>query len=281
MSFDPGPTLPSSPHDDRPLIKELLADKAAQLIELQQLICEHVHYKASLHDDVWLLRFLLSHERSGVKAAAAAVCYTLDWRHRHGMDAVSDELRRLPTAMEHPAVVRGHSVYCPPGAMEFIHPDPARGPVLLCTFARCDFHAAAAKLGRDEYAACMRATNEWFFLQCDRVSRETGRLTRSLRVVQLKGIAVRSLNRTWLNMDAAVARDLENCYPQLVGLVVCLDPPSWALAMWRAVKVLFPARLIEKILIIPRSARAELERKLQRFVALEDLPELYGGAGAG
>ena len=45
----------------------------------------------------------------------------------------------------------------------------------------------------------------------------------------------------------------------------------------RAVKLLFPARMVEKVDLIPTSARKELERRVQRFMSLDDLPTTHGG----
>ena len=128
-----------------------------------------------------------------------------------------------------------------------------------------------------EYAESMRIMNEWFFVRCDQVTRQTGRLTKCARFVQIRGFSMRALNREWMNMDAALAKDMEDCYPQLVGLIVCLDPPQWALLMWRAAKFLFPARMVEKIDLISTSSRNEFEKRARRFVALEHLPESFGG----
>jgi hypothetical protein len=174
-----------------------------------------------------------------------------------------------------------------------------------------DYYAAMNKLSRDDYAAYIFVLNEWNYMVCDRVTRETGRLTKATRFVQCRGFALRSLNREWLKMDGAVAKEMEDCYPQVQSprtqkprapepiarqcplLTVCaaatsspqllqqilvLDPASWAVILWRAVKVLFPARMVEKVDLIPTpfGARA-LKTRVLRHVALSDLPVSHGG----
>ena len=81
-------------------------------------------------------------------------------------------------------------------------------------------------------------------------------------------------------MDGQVSKEMEDCFPQLLGIILVLDPPSWAIAAWRAVKLLFPARMVEKVDLISTSSRREIEKRVLRYAALENLPERYGGTAA-
>ena len=47
--------------------------------------------------------------------------------------------------------------------------------------------------------------------------------------------------------------------------------------MWKVVKLIFPARMVEKIDMISTASRRELERRTLPYVSLEDLPAFYGG----
>ena len=48
-------------------------------------------------------------------------------------------------------------------------------------------------------------------------------------------------------------------------------------AMWRVVKFLFPARMVEKLDFLPLTNKQAFEKRALRFIALEDLPKSHGG----
>ena len=53
-------------------------------------------------------------------------------------------------------------------------------------------------------------------------------------------------------------------------MIICLDPPQWALVMWRAVKILFPPRMVEKVDLLSTKDRA-LKPRLQRYMDVRDM----------
>ena len=63
--------------------------------------------------------------------------------------------------------------------------------------------------------------------------------------------------------------------------MIILDPPRWVLAVWRGLKYLFPPRFVEKLDLIASSSPKEVERRLLKFAALEDLPIALGGRKPG
>jgi len=131
---------------------------------------------------------------------------------------------------------------------------------------------------REEYAMLLATMNEWAYVVCDRVTRQTGRLTKACRVLTLKTADSRKLiNQEYLKRDGACAKEIEDCYPQLLGSIIILDPARWVLAIWRGLKYLFPPRFVEKMDLISSTNKKELERRVLRFIALEDLPADLGG----
>ena len=55
----------------------------------------------------------------------------------------------------------------------------------------------------------------------------------------------------------------------------------WVLTIWRGLKYLFPPRFVEKMDLISSKNKDELERRVLRFIALEDLPVDLGGRREG
>ena len=78
---------------------------------------------------------------------------------------------------------------------------------------------------REEYALLLATMNEWAYIVCDRVTRQTGLLTKACRVLTLKTADSRKLiNQEYLKRDGACAKEIEDCYPQLLGSIIILDP---------------------------------------------------------
>ena len=278
---------PSTPHDDRPSVVDLLATHAASLSALREHVSVDALYSPEKHDDLWLLRFLLSHlkpgkEASGVRSAAKAARSTLAWRAANSMDQISVQLQTMLSADEHPNIADCHANHMLPDCCLFVQPDASRGPLILCDLAGLDVAKCMQHVTRDEYAMLLATMNEWCFVKCDRVSRATGRLTKTCRVLTLKRADARKLiHQEYLKRDGACAKEIEDCYPQLLGSVIILDPPRWILAVWRGLKYLFPPRFVEKLDLISSSSQKEVERRVLRFAALEDLPTDLGGRKPG
>ena len=264
-------------------MSDLIAENASKIEALRELVKVDPLYDANRHDDLWLLRYLLSHTRGGVKAAAKAARYTLAWREENRMDELAAELNAstaLEPAIAHPDVVKVHKIHVKPHGIRHIQPDKTRGPVLLANMVDFDYATTVKLISRDEYAMMIKCMLEWVYIQCDRATRETGKLTKSARFIQVKGLSAFSLDREWLKLDGQVAKEMEDCYPQALGIIICLNPPTWALIVWRAAKFLFPARMVEKIdLVSTAGARKEVHKRARKWIDLEQLPSSYGGNG--
>ena len=77
-------------------------------------------------------------------------------------------------------------------------------------------------------------------------------------------------------MDSAITKEMDDCYPQLVGAILALDAGSVILTMWRAVQLLFPRRFVEKF-GFAASASPEMRRRVARFISLAEVPQDFGG----
>ena len=133
-----------------------------------------------------------------------------------------------------------HKAHVQPGGIHLLQPHPQRGPLLIGTMTAFDYTAALA-IPREAYLRYIQCVNEWSFNECDRVTRETGLLTKQARFVQCKHFSMRMLNREWLALDAQVSKEMEDCYPQHLGMILVLDPPGLVYVFH--VLAIFTARL--------------------------------------
>ena len=169
----------------RELLSGLLCKHASKLSELRQQVNECEHFNAKLHDDIWLLRFLLSHLPKSRRRCGCSYCA----KETTGLAARKrDDNPSLPCggpkSLTVPAIAKIYAALRDPAALSYYVPDPNRGTVLVAVPALIDFHAAAATMTDDESALAHRLSTEWLFRQCDAVTRRTGYLTKTIRCAQ-------------------------------------------------------------------------------------------------
>jgi hypothetical protein len=261
----------------RESVSRLISKYAAQLAELKALVSSSEHYKAHLHDDIWLLRFLLSHfSKGGVATAARAALGAIEWRHANGMDEPTLPCGG-PESLKVPAVAKVYNGLRDRAALSYYVPDPDRGTVLVAVPSMVDFHKLAANMTEEESAIAHRLSTEWLFRQCDVVTRRTGYLTKTVRLIDLKGLRLSGLNREFQRRDAKNSKTLEDFYPQLLGAVYLCHAPSWMQAVWRGMRTILPARVVEKVDFLEPKRDVRERARLMRWIACEHLPECFGG----
>lgn len=63
---------PLSPDDDRPSVPELMEEHAENIEKVKKDLQEDPSYEEGKHDDLWILRFLLSHKQKTKRALKVA-----------------------------------------------------------------------------------------------------------------------------------------------------------------------------------------------------------------
>lgn len=95
--LDP-PIDPVNEFDDRPSVADLIAEHRSYIDRVrEQLQDENPLFSNEKHDELWILRFLMSH-KNNVKAASKAAIHTLDFRNEHKLD--EKDLRRFVVGPE-------------------------------------------------------------------------------------------------------------------------------------------------------------------------------------
>lgn len=260
----------------RTSVPELIVEHAEQLAALRSAVCDDPLFDPKRHDEIWLLRFVLSH-KSNIPASASAVRGCLAFRKQHNMDDPNLPICG-PAALEVPEVAKLFSLMASPAAQLYYTPDANRGAILIITPAMVNTHAIIDNLSIEEHFLEQRLAAEWLFRQGDETTRRTGYLTKYVRLVNLDGMTLSKLNRDFMKRLAAIAGQMEESYPQMLGRVFVCNAPGWMYAVFRTMRPLLPARVVEKVdFLAPRRHERDRDRLLQH-VALEDLPEFLGGA---
>ena len=263
----------------RESVRKLVQHHAEALEQLRLAVQHDALYHPERHDDLFLLRFLLSHHRKGgdgVAAAAKAVRATLAYRHKWGMDA--DDLPcGGPEGLKVPAVAKMWAILREPHAITYYCPDPRRGMLLIATPALLDFHRAVATMTDEEQGISHRMATEWMFRFCDRVTRRTGYLTKYVRIIDLSGVRLSHISRDFQRRDAQIAKLLEEHYPQLLGNVFLCHAPGFMHAVFAGLRQLMPRRVVEKVDFLQPRRSARDRSRLLEYVTIEHLPASLGG----
>jgi hypothetical protein len=258
----------------RERLNDLISKHASKLSSLRSIVSRDANYEPALHDDIWLLRFLLTHlPKGGIAAAASAATETMAWRRAHGMDDP-----KLPVAQKVGSVAKMYAALRDPAAISYFVPDADRGLLLVAVPALIDFHKASTTLTEEEQKEAHRLSTEWVFRFCDAATRRTGYLTKYVRIVDLEGLKFSHINREFQRRDSKNSKAIESAYPQLLGAIFLCHAPKWMQTVWRGLRVMMPARVVEKVdFIEPKTSAAERKRLL-RWVAPEHLPTFLGGS---
>jgi hypothetical protein len=151
------PTVPEDKRNGRRVVKELIVEHAKSISELRAALQDDPLYEPTKHDDLWLLRFLLSH-KGKVPKATKACQHTLVFRKTHQLD--DSDVRFQPPSKSHPKsnafLAYGHD-----GLLGVDLPDPSRGVVTYIRLAAMDQHGLIANVDDAEVESYFVHLTEW------------------------------------------------------------------------------------------------------------------------
>jgi len=277
---------PIDEYDIRESVPELLNEHSANIELVKEALKEDPLYEPFKHDELWILRFLLSHKQK-VKKAIKAAKHALAFRKKHGLD--EKDLRFIPPHAvpkgkdETPfagcdSLKRAWNIRYPGDCITYAIPDKNRGVAGFLRFADFKHDKETMSLLSDEdLAAPFVYLSEWTFQWLDYVTRKTGRLTKSARFANFTGFSVWQVSRNATKRDGKIMGDMEDVYPQLLQSIYMYNTPHWVHALFATFRPLLPSRVVEKIDIVePKDNEKEFKRLL-RFVSKENLPVVLGG----
>jgi hypothetical protein len=291
--------IDSESYEERPLIKDLLEKHADAISSVRVVILAdddgraiyHKGDNAQRYDDIWILRYVLSH-KGVVKSAGKSALKTIKFREEKKMNELGDIRHRL---MNHGVdktdessdiePVPGFEMfgrYCRENAVFVTLPDKDRGIILYCDLGQIDQDGLAAGMNEEDMTEYALHGNEAIFQVLDDVTRRTGRLTKQMKIIDMGNVFLSKMNRAYIKRDAACSKALEDFYPQLLGAMFIANSPSWVSALWSALRPFFPKRVAEKIDFLPplskmKAAKKTLLKSILRYVSEENLSERYGG----
>jgi len=290
-------------NDNRPFIKDLLAKHSAAVEGVRNAIqsdenkiCKDLYNhsdNANRYDDIWILRFVLSH-KGNVTSASKAALATIRFRDEKKLNELGDirhRIRSLGVCADDilykngSKPLPGHKLYnsfCAENAAFTTLPDKDRGIIFYSDIGKIDVPGLAKGMSEEDLKYTLMHYKEATFQVLDDVTRRTGRLTKLMQILDMSNCHLRNLSRTYIKRDGACNKALEDYYPQALGCVYIANSPSWLSALWFAVRPFFPKRFVEKTDFLPslpklKKSKETYLKSMSGYVALEHLPERYGG----
>lgn len=191
---------PVDEYDKRPSVKDLIQEHRKKIDQVQIDLQEDPLYDATKHDDLWILRFVLSHKGSTKKALKAAQGSLL---FREDMKLGEKDLRGYALNKENndSDAFNRYLVYCSDDFAVGAVPDVRFGAVLFLRMAGLDQHGIVENVAEEDWLPTFTYVNEWSFQWCDYATRTTGRLTKLVRIVDVSGSSFSAWNKECSRRD--------------------------------------------------------------------------------
>ncbi|CAB9498712.1 expressed unknown protein [Seminavis robusta] len=268
------PVEPVCTEDDRPAVKALILKHSEKIDKIKTALEDDPLYNPKKHDDLWILRFWLSHKKS--KAAIEAAKHTLEFRKKYHLDEL--DIRKMPPqevkdgklAEYNAAWKRKDGIVC-------YHPDPKRGVIVFIAVEARDQNVLVEKLSEDYWLPALLYLDEYSFQCLDYVTRTTGRLTKLIRFADCRGLSLGGLNMECTRRDARFMALMEDCYPQMTECIFVCNAPTLIGVIWKTFSPFFPKRVRSKFDIVYPKDNAKDHKKLLRYISEENIPDIHEG----
>jgi hypothetical protein len=215
------PIPPVDKLDIRRPVKDIINSNRHIIDEVKRALLSETYYNSNKHDDLWILRFVLSHRWTG--SAVKAAKDTIQFRAKHNLD--NEDIRYhppFPVANNKSIEVFGYSTWLEDDAIRFTLPDAKRGVIGFLRLDSFDQENLVDHTSEDDWPPCFRYVTEWSHQWVDYVTRTTGLFTKAIRIVDLtgvcrtKGTSLLGINREMNRRDWKAMRPMERHYPQLL-----------------------------------------------------------------
>jgi hypothetical protein len=270
------PIDPINEYDVRPSVKDLIAQNRKSIDKAKAILEHHTLFHSQKHDDLWILRFCLSHKKT--KDAVKAAQHALVFREEHQLDF--KDIRYHPVAkggVDLPEEVTRYLCYCTNDALQWALPDPRRGVISFLNFAGIDQHALVKNLDEKDWLPSFLYFSEWSFQWLDYVTRVTGRLTKSVRLIDLQEVKLSAISTEGNKRDGAAMGVMEDVYPQVLKTLYLCHAPSWVQIPWRILRPLMPKRVVDKMDFINPDKKPNERKRLLEHMDESHIPVRFGG----
>lgn len=251
------------PNDQRPLVKDLIREHRSAIDEIKMGLLDNSLYEPEKHDDLWILRFWLSHQRR--KPALEAAKKTLQFRKDLRLDQW-DIREYAPSDCNEGTMVHEYLQFWDRDAVVFSLPDrhSPEGPKFFIKLAGRDQHKLTKELTEDHWFAFFGQCAEWCFQWADYRTRLSGRLTNCVGFVDAQGMSLKSFHAECTLRDGRALGVLHDCYPQTIEAIKIRNPPGGFRILWRMVRAVLPKSVVAMLDSCVFDTAAEINKEEHR-----------------
>lgn len=228
-------TLPHWFDRPQPCIDSLISTHRAAIDALRMALSDEPLFDDDVHDDLWLLLFLLS---NSFDAAVRNVRATLRLNYDNAA-----AFAKAAVGVPHPRSTEFNSYLHArvlPGATPF------EEPLLVLRPVHARFTALMDEFTEDEVINGLTYDKELLRCRCLEACRRTRRLVKMVSVIDLAGVSWHHYDRRALRALQRSSRESATYFPGLLGLSIIVNPPSFFRALWLLAKHSFPRRILQK-----------------------------------
>jgi len=257
-------------------IDALLSKHAAKIAELRAAVGNDKLKEAQaidtlLYDDIFLLRYVLTH-KGDTKSATTALKSTLSYRIKNialifeavnsGRAPLYEQLMKFQVTGPCDTSVGGWPVFC-------------------VRTGFCDIKGLMDTLSEEQVAMSMGISNEIFFRQCDQLTRKTRKLTKVINVVDLENYSVFMIDKRFFRAMGESSKFSARNYPQLLGKTVIINAPSYFRLLYRSVSVFMPKSFLEKQVLCSATSSKTSDISgcpfISKYGGASNFPKFLGG----
>eukprot|EP00946_MAST-07B_sp_MAST-7B-sp1_P003295 g3295.t1 len=225
----------------REKIEDLLAAHADALVSLRAaagdaLPAEPEEGTGVKFDDIFLLRYLLSHNGS-VEKATPPLLETLKWRKDNA--AVLSSLKTIHDIPNASTFLRFQTV-------GDISATFAGWTTFVVRTAHSDLQATMNALSVQEVSEYLTFSKELQWRDCDKRTRETGILVKNISIIDMQGFTLFGADRRFFAALGDSSKKSAIIFPQLLGATICVNAPSFIQLIVRAFSPFMPQSALDK-----------------------------------
>ncbi|OQR84686.1 hypothetical protein ACHHYP_13095 [Achlya hypogyna] len=242
----------------------LLQERSSDLAALKVLVADVLGPE---HDDVWLLRYLLSN--STPAASEAPIRFTIQWRRERSATILALRAGAKPTThveMEKFLVSGEHKQ------------TTAGEPVIVVRIGLCNSKALMDKFSHTDVVEYMLLARETTMASLDAATRATRRLVKAITILDFAGFSLlRGHDARFTKVQAACSKLSEQMYPQLLGRTIFMHTPPIIPYLFRLLKPLLSQRTVQKVAMCPGGRTVRDCPYVAQCFPAASLPTFLGG----
>jgi hypothetical protein len=223
-------------------------------------------------DEIYILRFILSHPEK-IEDAMNDLWTTLLWRSEHLSDLLAAQQGNVKYRVDMNKYASIHFL----GYLGGLH------PVIAVRAGKSKPGEMFEHFTQEQILENSLYGNEHTYHLCDLKTRETRMLCKVITIIDLQGFSLKNLDRRLPKFYGQASQLSQIYYPQLLGRTVMTNMPSFFRIIFKALRLFWPAKTVEKQAICPADTGKKSAKDcpfLSKFSpGPELLPPFLGGTG--